>query len=223
MCPAERLLRSPDVSNETTGKVGEHGAFVVILELLEVEFCVVGEGGVGGDEGFLAAFSRVAGAVVGCFKSILAHASITEPPSHALASEDIEDCDNRTDVAVDVEGDAGEAVSKSYSRLRLKPDVGSAMESPRPAMKRCTLCTLSRSPAVPITLVWRAVDATVFDRACLDNDAALDTDGGTSDAAEELGMTNPRLTILSHLRFNSSSSVSCVASWARSSRHLDSF
>lgn len=33
----------------------------------------------------------------------------------------------------------------------------------------------------------------------------------------------PRLTMRSHLRLSSASSASCIASWERSSRHLDSF
>ena len=170
----------------------------------------------GGEDDFLPVFRRIVcndcEGSSACFACDVASCEATSvstiwtgSPSHALASDDIDDCDSLTEAVVD--GDADDAESTSLSR---GSTVACAVKSPIPAIKRPTPCTPSRSPAAPITLAGRPVTlpviATVLDRVCLIRGASVLLIDPADDPV--VGVTNPRLTIFSHLRLSSRSSAS---------------
>lgn len=147
--------------------------------------------------------------------------------------EDMEDWDRRLDESVNVvdteEFDSwsvpfgfdfrcmdgkGDATVPSLSKISfLFVSVFVAVSTPKPAMNLPTPCMLSR---IPFNIAAVGGDASDASNALCD---LLPSAGELGKAGPE----KPRLTIRSHLRFNSSSSVSCTASCERSSRHLDSF
>lgn len=152
----------------------------------------------------------------------------------ASSNEDMEDWDRRLEASVNVvdtdEFDSRSALLAFDFRCK-DTDVGGdeTSSSPsasfteiafvvvstlRPAMNLPTPCMLSRIPFNIAAVCGDASDASNAVWILLPSAGEL----GAAAAPE-----NPRLTIRSHLRFSSSNSVSCTASWERSSRHLDSF
>jgi hypothetical protein len=164
-------------------------------------------------------FTRILFCVV-C-TSVICTSVFSPPASFSLANDDIDDCDSLADVAADIAGDRVDADAASESPSccccgSIVIGVGAACaSSPNPAaMRRPTPLNPSRRPAAPMTLAGRT--ATVFERACFESVrcegvAAMCIAAVTEPPVRPLpvvGVTYPRLTIFSHLRFSSSSSAS---------------
>ena len=174
LCPAERRLRKPDVSDGMTGDaIGagfvELSAPVTLsstrrdVDFLAAARPIVRKPSRGSSD--FECIPIVLVTPVSEFRVKVRELSTAPSLSHALVIDDMDDCDNLTEVLVDVEGEADDVDSVSNS---------CCTNSPKPDMN----LPFSRSPILPMTLAGRptlllGAALVVFSRVCFGQEESL--------------------------------------------------